>query len=186
MTSAVSNAVPRLHRRVLWTQLACLLVMLMGAALLAAYVDATLVGIAPEVATTYRHPVLFGAGILFVVFGAWGALRTGRHAQHLLLLVSQEQPQPMYVRLRVEEGDDSTTYYALLSISEAAAPVWKVQLWFSPSKALADRLGETALLCAVYVCSGTEHACVVEVEGEVLWPFSGGTRPLMAHAAPRA
>ena len=192
MTSAVSNALPRLHRHALWTQIASLLVMIMGAALLAAYVDATLIGLAPEKADPYqRHPVLLGAGLLFVAFGAWGALRTGRHVQRLLCMVEQGHPQPMRVRLRTEKGrdsdeDSSTAHYALLLAPDTATPVRKVRLWFGPTKALTDRLNQTALPCTVYVDPATENTCVIEVEGEVLWPLQSSARRLTAHAAPRA
>ncbi|MGI9174249.1 MAG: hypothetical protein ACR2GR_02865 [Rhodothermales bacterium] len=172
MTSAVSDALPRLHRYAFWTQIAGLLVMIMGAALLATYVDATLVGLAPEKAGTYQgHPVPLLSGLLFVAFGAWGALRTGRHVQRLLRIVKRGHLQPMRVRLRTEKKDDSTTHYALLLAPEAATPLRKIRLWFGPTKALTERLNKTALPCTVYIDPATENTCVIEVEGEVLWPL---------------
>ena len=161
--------------------------MLMGTALLAACVDATLIGLAPEKVGTYQgHPVPLVAGLFFVAFGAWSALRTGRHVQRLLQIVEQGHSRPMRVRLRTEKDEDSTTHYALLLASEAATPVWKIRLWFGPTKTLADRLNKTDVPCTVYVDPATENTCVIEVEGEVLWPLRSSARRLTAYAAPRA
>jgi len=128
--------------------------------------------------------LVFGA--LFVLLGMVFLTTAYRWPRHLLHVLSTQPAVPMVLQVEVEEGSDSTQYYACLSNHSAGAnpKSWRVGLW-APSRDTRDLVGHE-LSAMVYLDPQTAQPAVIEHTDGYLWAMKGAAIPYPASSRPGA
>jgi len=164
-----------------------LLVVVFGAVALLLYVRPSFVGVQHGSGGIYQgNPIwLFFGGVL-VILGIVFQVTAYRWPRRLLRVLRTERAKSMRLQVEVEEGSDSTQYYALVSDDSLPSKrkVWRVGLW-APSDGTRDLAGRE-LSAMVYFDPQTGNPAVIEHGDGYLWAMKGAVTPLREQTLPGA
>ena len=165
-----------MRRYVLLAQAAFVGVSLFGAASLTLFFEPSWLGIAGAQRDSYRGDVVWLlTGIGFLTFAVVGIAFTGKWTRRLIWVFEHVRPEPMTLRLEIDNTSEDTHYYALLSAADGSGggvgPVWRVAL-YSPSWDVRELSGRGDL-AQVYKEPGSEKPAVIETGSGLLWRMAG-------------
>src|SRR5262245_7132943 len=165
----------RLRRHVLLSKLASLGVLLFGLISFMLYLRPLLAGVASESWVGYqRNTVWLLTGTILTLLGFAFLFILTRWPRQLKKTILHTLSTPMTVRLEVEEDNDNTTYYAVLSEKadkSERTPAWRAQIWVHPPKVEED-IGEQ-FEGSVFFHPETGRPVAIEYARGVLWVIAG-------------
>jgi hypothetical protein len=166
--------IARLRRRTAMAQTASILLGLFDTGCVCLYFQPVLFGIStdrPEPAGWFLIWLLAGIGLLciscffFTVVTQW--------TKRLLWIRRNVAPVMMDLRVEVDEGSDSTTFYALLVPADGTRNArWRMSLWAKPPNL--RRFLNKELPARVYFDPESGKPAVVDFESGILWSMAGG------------
>jgi hypothetical protein len=165
----------RLRRHVLLSKLASLGVLLFGLISFILYFRPSLAGVPSESWADYQQDTVWLlTGTILTVLGFAFLFIFTRWPRQLKKTILHTLPTPMTVRLEVEEDNDNTTYYAVLSEKADKAdrtPAWRAQIWVHPPKVKED-IGQQ-FEGSVFFHRETGRPVAIEYARGVLWVIAG-------------
>jgi hypothetical protein len=183
MSHKTSITTLRRYSLIAWST--ALLLVVFGVVSLLLFVRPSLVGIDSGSTSSYEgNPIWLVCAALFVLLGVVFQITAYRWPRHLLRVLGTQQATPMILHVEVEDGSDSTQYYARLFDDSAADNVkgWRVGLW-APSRDTRNLIGHE-LSAMVYLDPHTAEPSVIEYAGGYLWAMKGSVTPCPASAPP--
>ena len=172
------TSILKLRRYSFIARSASLLLVAFGVVSMVLFINPALIGADPGSKSGFEgNPIWLVFGALFVLLGMVFLTTAYRWPRHLLHVLSTQQAIPMVLQVEVEEGSDSTQYYACLSNNSAGAnrKGWRVGLW-APSRDTRDLVGHE-LSAMVYLDPQTAKPAVIEHANGYLWAMKGAAMP---------
>jgi len=151
-----------LQRYVLLVHFADVLILLFGTVSIALF----------AIPGTETHGSLFWLvfGILFIFMGLYFSVVAHRHLRRCMWIYRNMNPVPMILNFRIEEGSDSTDYFALLE-SQSSREKWQIHLL--PIAIKKRVAAQTNIPSRVYFDPVTQSPLVVETHEGILWGMAG-------------
>ncbi len=168
------RSIQKLRSYSLLSQMASLLVMIVGAISIVLFISPTLVGVKPESINAYEGRVIWLIfGLVFISIGIFFNLVAFRWPRVLLGILRSQPSSPMRFQLKIKEGKDSTQYYAYLTESSFAkdGSTWCIGLWAVSQEI--DRWLDRVCSAKVYRDPKTGDPAVIELEDMYLWAMKG-------------
>lgn len=161
----------------LLSQLASLLVIIVGSISVILFILPTLVGVELESVNAYQGRVIWLIfGLVFISIGIFFNLVAFRWPRVLLGILRSQPSSPMRFQLKIKEGKDSSQYYAYLTESSSArdASTWCIGLW-AVSQEIEGWL-DRVCSAKVYRDPKTGNPAVIELEDMYLWAMRGDVK----------
>jgi hypothetical protein len=161
-----------LRRYMLLGQVVSIMVFLFGLLSLCLFVDPALVGIVGKEQGDYRGvPMWLFIGIAFIPFGLFCAIGFNKWSSRLVWVFRNIIPVPMNLSIEIDNGMDSTDYYAILSGDSGGEKNWRVSL-YSPSWQV-EKLQNQQVPAKVYFDPKSQRPAVIETTQGLLWARAG-------------